>query len=254
MAEHFKNIHELHTRPDYWGWVQGLYLAGNDDGVAMRLHAGQEYEPQSRSLWKRLCASADIVLDVGAHTGIYTLDARRAGAKEVISIEPYHLNFSRLVMNLRYAGVEAHSCALMAASDRNGFAQMCIPASNHYCSAGGAIDVEAPQELKAGYFIVPVRRLDTLIREDYHSRVSLEKIDTEKHGCKVLAGMPQILAHKPDIILECTEYGLGECLKPLGYKFYVIDEEDGLQPVENLVPDNPFSFRRPNRYATARAQ
>lgn len=241
------NIKALSAKPPYWGWVEGLYLAGNDCGVAMRLLDGQGYEPESRALWKRLCTGAEMVVDIGAHTGIFSLDAWRAGAKEVISIEPYYMNFARLVMNLRHSGFGAEWCVLCAASDESRRMALSIGTPIYYCSAGGRMDTSYNEQV---IFMVKAMRLDSLIREEFHSKIKVVKIDTEKHGVRVLNGMQKILSHKPDLILECTEDGMTEILKPLGYRFYKIHEKEGLSPVESLSVDLPFTFDSPNRYAT----
>ena len=104
-------------------------------------------------------------------------------------------------------------------------------------------------------FLVITCRLDEVIKKEEHHEVKVVKIDTERHGAQVLAGMPEILAHKPDLILECIEEGLGEALKPLGYNFYTIVEDGldaGIHRVEDLVPDKHFTFNSPNRYATVK--
>lgn len=248
-ADPLQIIHDLHKKPKHWGWVGDMYLAGNDDGVAMRLHDGQEYEPESRKLWRTLCKDARVVIDVGAHTGRYSLDAWKAGAKSVISIEPYYLNIARMVMNLRHAGYEAGGCICCAAGEENGTTKFAVRGLHYYCSAGGAI---GPWREDAGVFPVLLRRVDTIIKKEFHEVVDVVKIDTERHGYQVLQGMPIILSYKPDLILECIEPGMGDILKPLGYRFYTIHEKTGLHPVDDLIPDDPFTFDSPNRYATAK--
>jgi FkbM family methyltransferase len=242
----FANIHRLIAKPEHWGWVEGLYLAGNDCGIAMRLLDGQGYEEESRKLWRSL-SKGKLVIDIGAHTGIYSLDAWKAGAESVLSIEPYYLNFARLMMNLRHSGFKVEDCIMCAISDVNGEMNFSVTTANHYCSAGGQLDKAFSN---AGVFRVKARRLDSLIKKESHSKISMVKVDVENHGARVLKGMTDILKHRPDLILECTEHGMTEILKPLGYKFFKIHEKDGLSPVEDLSPDNPFTFDSPNRYAT----
>ena len=241
------NIRGLIKKTDHWGWVEGLYLGGNDCGVALRLLDGQGYEPESRSLWRKLCHGAGLVIDIGAHTGIYSLDALKAGAENVLSIEPYHMNFARLTLNIRHAGFSPENCMLAAASDENKEITLSVGTPPFYCSSGGRIN----STYKNGMlFKVRGIRLDSLVIEELHSAVKVIKIDVEKCAVQVLNGMPKILSYKPDLILECTEDGLTEILKPLGYKFFRIDEKKGLSPVESLTPDFPFTFDCPNRYAT----
>ena len=256
MMPALKNIRELQLKPKHYGWVQGLYLAGNDCGIAMRLLDGQDYEPESRKLWRSLCKDAKIAIDVGAHTGIYSLDGWKAGAKEVLSFEPYHINYARLVMNLRYSGIDATYSMFCALSDINGITAVVVRAPNHYCSAGAHLGYDPLVGHKthdSGEFPVYVRTLDSLIAEEHRSGIKVVKIDTEGHGLRVLKGMSEILLHQPDLILECIEEGMGEFLKPFGYKFYRIHEKTGLHAVDRLLPDNPVDMQSPNRFATVRS-
>ena len=244
------SVQRLFEKTDYWGWVNGdLYLGKNDDGVAMRLHDGQPYEPVTRNLWRTLAAKAEIAVDIGAHTGLFTIEAFRAGAKEVLSIEPYHMNYARCVMNVRHAGFGTEGIVFCAAGERDETADFSVAAPNFYCSAGGSTK---EKQKDAGVYPIVVRRLDSIVKEQFHDRIGVIKIDTEKTGAEILRGMPKILSHRPDLILECTEYGLAETLRPLGYRFYRIDEKAGLSEVDDLIPDNPFSFDTPNRYATVK--
>lgn len=243
----FTNVNDLWKKTDHWGWVEGLYLAKNDDGIALRIFNGFPYEPESRKLWRSLCKDAGVVIDIGAHTGVYSLDAHKSGAKQVLSIEPNPLNYARLVMNLRHAGFESTNAVLCAVGEENGLCYLSTNCAPGYCTAGGKVTERIPTSVQYPVFI---RRLDKLLIPSLYEKVAVVKIDTEKHGLSVLKGMPAILAHKPDLILECTEEGLGEFLKPLGYHFYLIDEKKGLSLVDDLIPENPFHFDRPNRYAT----
>lgn len=245
-----ENIHNLHKKPDHWGWVGDLYLGGNDCGIAMRLLDGQEYEPESRKLWKSFSKNAELVVDVGAHTGIYSIDALKAGAKNVLSIEPYMMNYARLVMNIRHAGFPAYGCAFCAVGDENKVEDFFVNTANHYCSAGGGMDSKKENSMR---FLVNSYRLDNMIEKKYHHLINGIKIDTECHGVKVLKGMPEILSHRPDLILECIEQGLGDALRPFGYNFYTIIEtgsDAGIHRVDDLIPDKHFTFNSPNRYAT----
>lgn len=234
---------------DHWGWVEGLYLAGNDDGIALRLLWGEDYEPESRKLWRRLCSKADIALDIGAHTGVYSLDAWKAGAKEVISIEPFPVNYARLMMNLRHSGFNTSGVMMVAAGDENSRTVIGSGNPNFYCAAGIELGFCHPR-MQA--FPVIALRTDDLLKEPDHHRINVIKIDTEKTVGRVLTGMPDILSYKPDLILECIEDGLTEILKPLGYSFYRIHEKTGLHAVDRLSPDDPVDMQSPNRFATVR--
>lgn len=241
------NINEMAAMTNVWGWVDHggfeMYLGGNDCGISLRQIHGQEYETQSRELWCSLCGDG-LMVDVGAHTGLYTLEAMSLGCR-VISIEPYMLNYARLVMNIRKNGYSDSGVFYGAAGDKNGLASLGVNTTRSYCTSGGTIG--------EGREAFPVRmaRLDSLIGEP----VSAIKIDVEGGAAAVLRGASRILNDKPDILIECTEEGLTEILAPLGYKFFVVDELIGLEPCDDLgviYAGSGLDMRRINRYCTVK--
>jgi hypothetical protein len=80
-------VKALGGQTNHWGFVTTPYgkmwLAGNDDGVALRFHHGYVYEPVSLAAWQACCECGGVAIDVGAHTGVYTLAAYAAGARRV---------------------------------------------------------------------------------------------------------------------------------------------------------------------------
>lgn len=220
-----------------------MFLAKNDDGVAMRLLDG-EYEPQSMKVWTGM---GDIRIDVGAHTGIYTLNAWKTG--KCFSIEPYFMNYARLIMNLKANDFPVDHAVFGCASSTDGVVDFGVNTGPDYLSTGGRIG----KSIRT--FPVKSYRLDTLIANDWHAKITGIKIDVENHCKEVLKGMAHILEHKPKILFECTEEGVGEILGPLGYKFFLIDEETGLEEVKDLVPemkDGKPVMTRLNRYCEDR--
>lgn len=232
-------VQEMSAKPKHWGWVEVdgnlMYEGGNDDMIVLRFFNGHNYEPTTRKLWKKLCSTADIAVDVGTHSGIFTLDAYRAGAKLVLSVEPHPVNYSRLVMNLRRNGFTCDGVFLGAAGSENSVSMMLVKDIVRV-HAAGRIGLHNPNGTQ-----VPVRvgRLDNLIPAVNKPRIGVIKIDAENLTPNVIEGMPEILSHKPDLIIECTESGMGEELKALGYKFWRIWEQGEIEPVEDLLPHNP---------------
>jgi hypothetical protein len=85
-------------------------------------------------------------------------------------------------------------------------------------------------------FPVNVRTLDSVARNvDF----KIIKIDAENWTPNVLRGAKEVLEKRPDLILECTQTGMGEILKPLGYRFWMIKETGEITEVEDLIPYNP---------------
>ena len=232
-------LREIASRPKFWGWVEAegylMYQAGNDDMIALRFMSGHTYEPQTRALWRKLCEKAEIAVDVGTHSGVFTLDAHLAGAKFVLSIEPHPINYARLVMNLRRNNFKCDGVFLGGASNENAVRNMLVKEMLRV-HAAGQVGVESGNGIQ-----IPVRvaTLDALLAPSMHARVSVLKIDAENLTPAVLDGMPSILEHRPDLIIECTESGMGAKLRALGYKFWRIWENREIEEVDDLAPHNP---------------
>lgn len=250
-------INTLIHATNFWGMVNcdygHMYLAGNDDGIAIRYLHGMGYEPKTLALWYSLCRGSDIVIDVGAHTGIFSLAAFKAGAKRVISIEPLWLNAARLMLNLRANGYPVGGVKFLAASSHRGYSELVtttLGTKTGYCSSGAT--------LMSSLSGIPVQTelLDALVSKDDHAKVAVVKIDVEGHVRKVLLGMSKILEHKPDLIFEASELGIDRILDPLGYHYYDIDENEGMIPVSRLTTyiksNGDLALDRRNRYATVK--
>jgi FkbM family methyltransferase len=224
-------IHELIKLPSYVGFVEGNFLADlsfvmflceRDDGVALRVLWKREFEPASLAIWRRLVLDADRVVDVGGHTGIYSIVAGLTNPKaKVHTFEPHEMNFGRLLLNLRANGLLNNRSHNLAASRTAGALPFQVKI-NHYLSSGGSVVAEGEKFAK----MVPAGPIDDHV--PLKAQKVCVKIDTEGHEVEVLAGMPKLLTLKPDIILECAfvpaMHGTEAHLKAAGYRFFHIDE------------------------------
>ena len=234
-----KQVMALANHPKHWGWVDvggnQMYLAGNDDMIVMRFLHGHDYEPMTRRLWRAACKGAALAVDVGTHSGIFTLDAYRAGAQLVMSIEPHPINYARLVFNLRRNDFTCDGVFIGAAGNENKV-RMLLVKDIVRVHAAGRVGMHNSNGIE-----VPVRvgRLDNLIPSDKWGGIKVIKIDAENLTPAVIDGMPGILGNRPDMIIECTESGMGDKLRALGYKFWRIWEGGRTEEVDDLLPHNP---------------
>lgn len=251
-SEQLKNatLSELLKRPPYIGFVEANFLAGlhfvmflcdRDDGIALRLLWKREFEPASLSIWRRLVTDADLVVDVGGHTGIYSIVAGLANPKaSVHTFEPHEMNFGRLLLNLRANGLTGKNSHNLAASRSAGAVPFRVKI-NHYLSAGGSVVSEEEEFAK----MVPSGPLDDHV--PLTARNVCVKIDVEGHEVEVLSGMPKLLDLRPDVILECAfvpaMLEAQAYLETAGYRFFHIDERRwNLDAVDSLaVPPNGLS-------------
>lgn len=111
----FKNMSlgELNKLPPYMG-VYNYQISEtsfpilnifNDDSSAIKHFWRGFHELEGLDIWYSIAKSEGAFIDVGAHTGLYTLAAIKANSENnIIYFEPYFMNLSRLVTNLRLNG------------------------------------------------------------------------------------------------------------------------------------------------------
>jgi FkbM family methyltransferase len=258
------SLKELMALPPYIGFVEANFLADlhflmflndRDDGIALRLLWKREFEPVSLAIWRRLVSDADLIVDVGGHTGIYSIVAGLSNRKAAVhTFEPHEINFGRLLLNLRANGLTGNNSHNLAASRSAGAVPFQVKI-NHYMSAGGSVvagDEEFAKMVQAG----PID--DHIPAASGHACV---KIDTEGHELEVMAGMPNLLKRRPDIILECAFAPLMRDLEAelasAGYRFFFIDEKGWeLDRVESLSspPSKIGPTERENVLLTTRSE
>jgi FkbM family methyltransferase len=225
-------ISRLIKMPAYTGFINCnfikdisfvFFLCENDDGVALRLFWKREFEPLSLLIWNYLVKRSTVAIDVGGHTGVYTIVAALSNSRaSVYTFEPHVLNFSRLLINLRANGLPITHLHNIALADKDETVPFQVSFGS-YLSSGGKVVSEENKYTKT----VHCRALDDVVTLKDSDKACI-KIDTEGHELKVLAGMKRTFGVRPDIILECkvneSMRDVEIYLRDLGYHFYVIDD------------------------------
>lgn len=138
------------------------------------------------------------VVDVGAHQGIFTLDAaRRVGpAGRVIAVEPFAFNRGLLERNIAANELDNVSvCAQAAAEARETKMLYATPLSTGWQSLVLTGEGRVPMPIEA-------ERLDAILSSRGVGRVDLLKIDVEGAWRLVFAGAPELLAKRPRVVME----------------------------------------------------
>jgi len=140
----------------------------------------------------------DVVLDCGAHVGLYTREALRQGARLVVAIEPSPENLDCLRLNL--SGELAAGRLIIYPKgvwDREVYLPLHIPPQN---SAGSSLVAAPIQGEKV--VNVPLTTIDNLVAELRLDRVDFIKMDIEGAERRALAGARQTLAtYKPRLAI-----------------------------------------------------
>ncbi len=194
------------------GPLKGMQWAPGARGKILRVLLGS-YEREQTRLFLQHIRPGDVVYDVGAASGYYTLLARKlVGAQgKVVAFEPNPWNASFLQLHVtanRFDDVELHSCAVGREDGTAKFAQR---------SGTGTGCVSADGTLQ-----VAVRSLDSLVAETGTIPTHI-KIDVEGAEQQLLEGARDLLqqtrptlflsTHGPRVHQACCQY-----LADLGYK------------------------------------
>lgn len=241
------SIDAIYQERDRWGFIPCsvgdlnffMFLGGKDDGVALRFLHNGSYEKKTMSLWILASESARMILDVGAHTGSYSIAAKLTNLDaDVLSFEPHYLNYSRLTLNLRANGLNTDQAYMLAVSDVNKKLMFSVPRGSDYHSSGGYIGFNDDLD---SYLVTSVA-LDSFIDEDFFKRVDLIKIDTEGYEVNCLIGMKKIIEiNLPTIFFECIaqpDKQLEEIFFSLGYEIFLVNDNTGaLSRVNTVCPE-----------------
>ena len=231
------NVKELRSLPSFDGIAEfkfksfSFYMLNiaKDDGVVLKYLWRDKYEKTSLNLWYEITRDEGFSIDIGAHTGIYSIiGSINKKLPLMVSIEPHFLNYGRLLDNLKINYLNAKHCYLAAASSQNGTLKF-DASINTYHTSGGKIS-------EKGSISVNSIMIDNI---NFSNRVVAMKIDTEGHEYSVLLGAQKtIQIYKPEILFEINSESFNSCtnlLKKYGYNFYYINEEN-----EKIVPVNKF--------------
>lgn len=137
----------------------------------------------------------ELVVDVGAHIGTYTLRAGKAGA-DVIAFEPNPDSYRLLCANVKLNDLGRVSCRNVALGSEAGVAQLNVP--DVYLGRAWTSD-EAHGSTGIS---VRVARLDDEVASPRDRPVDWLKIDVEGSELQVLKGATETLRRTKQVIIE----------------------------------------------------
>lgn len=187
-------------------WRRGAKIFGIYDGRIVSLHAFFDfdavayfYEIFRENVYEReySIASGDVVVDVGAHVGMFTLKAAEK-ARLVVAFEPVRDNLSHLYRNIRgrsnvivipKALGKARGSAKFLLTRRSGTGQLAYLSKPPDSVINAVTDVE-------------VDTLDNCIKSLGLRYVSLLKIDAEGAEVDILKGAEETLKVTRHVVME----------------------------------------------------
>ena len=214
---------ECSNRPKTSSWL--MLLANTDDMVAAKYFYSGQYEQTSITLWCALVQHSNMVLDIGSHTGVYSLAASATNSSvKIFSIEPVAQNVYRQRLNIRANGFTNITVIQAAASKQTGVVQLNVPDLGSYLTQGASLTSKTKSSK-----LTQVRGISIDKSIQFHDTLDLVKIDAEGGEIEAMLGMKHTIEkHLPIILFECNDPKIckpvEKILFDLNYRIFVIDE------------------------------
>jgi FkbM family methyltransferase len=210
------------------------------------------WEKESLKIWAKLCDEAQVILDIGANTGVFSLlAAHRKPDATIIAVEPIDVNFSVLQRNIKInnADIKTEKVAL---SDTNGTATMYMLKDRlNYMTSVNDNRYQLHPEISGEHEVIPItvplKTYEYLEQKYSIQKINLIKIDVEGHEFRVLNAMAdQIKKDRPVILIEVigddNAVALDEMFKKLNYRFISMDETNISVVVDKLWDNDHHNF------------
>lgn len=151
------------------------------------------WERNTREVWRELSKSSTHIVDAGAYTGVYTIEAAKSNKNALVyAYEPYPKTFCWLTINIHLNRLTNVQLQQLALSDCRSIASLNTSKNNP------DLNSIAPIEKGDGSVLVVTEKLDNL-----HQNLDLIKIDVETVELRVLLGGSKLFdSNKPIVIVE----------------------------------------------------
>lgn len=181
------------------------------------LEIAPEYELEVFGRLSEILKPGLVFVDVGAHIGRFSFPIARLLSENglVIAIEPDPISFKALMMGIRLNGFNNVIGLNIALSEGGGSVLLC----RKFVTATSSI---VERENCSDLVEVPMKSLDSLVKELNIPRVDIVKIDVEGAELQVLRGaILTFKKFKPHVFVEVRSYnekGFEELIKNLSYE------------------------------------
>jgi FkbM family methyltransferase len=199
------------------------------------------WEGRATKIWQMLSEQSNVIFDVGANTGLYSLISSKVNsAASIYAFEPIELIFNRLKKNIQINGLNVR-LSKIALADEDGEGKIFVANTiSHTFDQASLNQAQYKSDSPISFNIIK-RRLDSFIQEQKIGGIDLMKIDVETFEPQVLEGLGVYLEKfAPTILIEILNEDVARKVESLitgiDYQFYLIDEKKGFFQKDNLTP------------------
>lgn len=203
------------------------------------------YKKETIPIWMNLWKNADLIIDIGAHIGIFSVLAADSNQKSrIMSFEPITDNYLILNRNITEANFTKRIFAYnIAISNRNGYMYLFLKGSS-----GSTLEKEFWQDTNhLDKIKVRAETLDYWLDTNniVISSNSIIKIDIETHEPAVFSASPNTLKKGPAILCEVlatfTDFKLAKYFPPHKWRYFWIGP-DGLSERRMIIGDPSWKY------------
>lgn len=196
------------------------------------------FEPQSLKLWARMSKNADIIFDLGANSGIFSLISKSENPNsQVYAFECVERVFKILEKNMSINNYDV-SCYNKAVSNNDGigyFFDDDEAFTNSVMVNVGLDDTATSRGVKSNELHkvkTELITLDSFIEQNNIKKIDLMKVDVETHEAEVFEGFQKHLKEfRPTLLIEIIRdhvaLSLEKQFADLGYIYFYINEPFG---------------------------
>lgn len=216
----------------------GLWWIARDDGVSEELFTGV-FEVDERRFVRQFLKPGMVVLDVGAHSGYYTLlTSKLVGrAGRVFAFEPSPRELRRLRQHVWLNRCRNVTVEPVALADRRGEADLFVFDRATGCNSLRPADSKAASAVR-----VPLKTLDEFFAAGVFATVDLVKMDIEGAELAALCGAERTFrTARPVLLCEVHDkrtapWGYAardiiDLVAAWGYRWYSLDRGGTLLPI-----------------------
>jgi len=193
------------------GWERNLYVPTRNLNWYIN-----GYESYTSTLFKQFCTSSDVIVDIGAHVGYYSLLAAQTNPKaRIISIEasPENADVLRKNLSMNSFSVEVFNNVF---SDQLGFTEFSLTEASDNCAVGGHQNSPTIQTIMVENLVFEQLTIE------YDKRI-LVKIDIEGLEYSAILSLENFIKNTPDITL-IVEYNPEALKRQISSPYLLFDK------------------------------
>ena len=204
------------------------------------------WEKVSLGLWIKLCANSDVIIDIGANTGIYSLIAKAVNRNSLVfAFEPVMRVFKKLEINNQLNKYDI-KCLQLAISNYTGTAIIYDLKSEHIYSVSVNKNLN-DSNIETVKTEIKTITLNDVVEKYNLTKIDLIKIDVETHEAEVMEGFSKYLEKfKPTILIEILNDEVGSNIQKLvcdlDYLYFNIDENSGIRQVKEITKSDYYNY------------